>query len=53
VNTVSLSGENLTIEQVVAVAEGGPGTLVVELTPEAVLKVRRAQQASRRLDRPG
>ncbi len=44
-NTLSLSGENLTIEQVVTVAEGGPGMPHVELTPEAVFKVRRAQQA--------
>jgi histidine ammonia-lyase len=43
--TISLDGESLTIEQVVAVAEGAPGEPAVELSPEAVRKVRRAQQA--------
>jgi histidine ammonia-lyase len=45
VNALSLSGESLTIEQVVAVAEGEPGAPAVELSPEAVHKVQRAQQA--------
>jgi histidine ammonia-lyase len=40
--TISLNGESLTIEQVVAVAEGAPA---VELSPDAIGKVRRAQQA--------
>ncbi len=43
--TISLDGESLTIEQVVAVAEGAPGEPAVELSPEAIRKVRRAQQA--------
>jgi histidine ammonia-lyase len=43
--TISLDGESLSIEQVVAVAEGAPGEPAVELSPEAVRKVRRAQQA--------
>jgi histidine ammonia-lyase len=45
VNTLSLDGESLTLEQVVAVAESPPGLLVVELKPDAVDKVQRAQQA--------
>ena len=43
--TISLDGESLSIEQVVAVAEGTPGEPAVELSPEAVRKVRHAQQA--------
>jgi histidine ammonia-lyase len=45
VNTLFLDGESLTIEQVVGVAEGEPGAPTVELSPEAVHRVRRAQQA--------
>jgi histidine ammonia-lyase len=45
VDTVSLDGESLSIEQVVAVAEGAPGGPSVELSPEAVQKVRKTQQA--------
>jgi histidine ammonia-lyase len=45
VNVVSLSGESLTIEQVVAVAEGAPGEPLVELSAEATQNVRRAEQA--------
>jgi len=42
---VFLDGENLTIEQVVTVAQGAPGAPAVALSPEAVSKVQRAQQA--------
>ena len=44
-SSLSLNGESLTIEQVLAVAEGVPGTPVVELAPDAAHKVQRAQQA--------
>jgi histidine ammonia-lyase len=45
VNSVSLSGESLTIEQVVAVAEGAPGKLWIELSAEATQNVQRAEHA--------
>jgi histidine ammonia-lyase len=45
VNTISLNGESLTIEQVVTVAKGPPGAPAVALSLDAVHKVRRAQQA--------
>lgn len=45
VSNFSLDGESLSIQQVVAVAEGEPGAPLVELSPEAVHKVQRAQQA--------
>jgi histidine ammonia-lyase len=45
VNTMSLNGESLTIEQVVTVANSPPGAPAVALSPDAVHKVRRAQQA--------
>jgi histidine ammonia-lyase len=45
VDTLSLSGESLTIEQVVAVAEAEPGAPAVALSPEAVHNVQRAQRA--------
>jgi histidine ammonia-lyase len=45
VNTLALDGESLTLEQVVAMAKGAPGRPAAELSPEAVGKVRRAQQA--------
>jgi histidine ammonia-lyase len=45
VSSLSLNGESLTIDQVLAVAEGVPGTPVVELSPDATHKVQRAQQA--------
>ncbi len=41
----SLNGESLTIEQVVAVADGEPGAPSVELSSEAKHKVQRAQLA--------
>jgi histidine ammonia-lyase len=44
-NAISLDGESLTIEHVVAVAEGAPGDPAVELSPAAVGKARRAQEA--------
>lgn len=44
-DNVFLDGDSLSIEQVVAVAGGEPGRPVVELSPNAVYKVRRAQQA--------
>ena len=43
-DTIRLNGENLTIEQVVAVAYGRPGAPQVELAPEAIEKVRRCQE---------
>lgn len=48
-NILSLNGESLTIEQVVAVADGAPGAPMVELSGEAVRRVRRAEQAVSRL----
>lgn len=48
-NVLSLDGESLSIEQVVAVAEGAPGLPTVMLSPDAVQKVQRAQQAVARL----
>jgi len=44
-NAISLDGESLTIEQVVAVANGAPGAPAVELSSDAIDKVQRAQQA--------
>ena len=44
-HTVSLSGDDLTIDQVVAVAYGAPGAPAVDLTPEAVAKIGRAERA--------
>lgn len=44
-NTLTLDGESLTLEQVVTVANGEPGAPCVELSPEAVYKVQRAQEA--------
>lgn len=43
--TIILDGENLTIEQVLAVANGQPGTPRVILSEEAKVKVNRAAQA--------
>jgi histidine ammonia-lyase len=48
-NALSLNGESLSIDQVVAVAEGAPGFPTVMLSPDAVQKVNRAQQAVARL----
>ena len=48
-DTIWLTGENLTIEQVVAVAYGSSGSPWVELAPAAAEKVRRCQQAVSRL----
>ncbi len=45
VNSVSLNGESLTIQQVVAVAEGAPGAPAIRLSSDAVRKVQRAEQA--------
>jgi histidine ammonia-lyase len=44
-NTLSLNGESLSIEQVVAAAEGAPGGPKVELSAEAVAQVQRAERA--------
>ena len=44
-NTLALDGESLTLEQVVAMAKGAPGRPAAQLSPGAVGKVRRAQQA--------
>jgi histidine ammonia-lyase len=44
-HTVSLTGDDLTIEQVVAVAYGDPGAPSVDLAPAAVTKVGRAERA--------
>jgi len=44
-DAISLTGDDLSIEQVVAVAEGAPGGPAVKLALEAEAKVRRAQQA--------
>lgn len=42
---LTLDGESLTIEDVIAVAHGHPGELSLGLTPEAVEKVRAARAA--------
>ncbi len=42
---LTLDGESLTIEDVIAVAHGRPGELSLGLTPEAVEKVRAARAA--------
>lgn len=47
--SVILDGENLTIEQVVAVAQSSPGTIKVKLSEEAAHRVRRAANAVSRL----
>jgi histidine ammonia-lyase len=44
-DVISLTGDDLSIEQVVALAEGAPGEPAVELALEAEAMVRRAQQA--------
>jgi histidine ammonia-lyase len=44
-NTIWLTGEDLTIEQVVAVAYGSPGSPTVALSQETEEKVRRCQVA--------
>jgi histidine ammonia-lyase len=44
-NTITLDGQTLTIEQVVAVAYGAPNAPRVELAPDAILKVNRAADA--------
>ena len=44
-DVISLTGDDLSIEQVVALAEGAPGKPAVELALEAEARVRRAQQA--------
>ncbi len=44
-NSLSLDGESLTLEQVAAIAGATPGEATVVLSPGAVGRVRRAQQA--------
>jgi histidine ammonia-lyase len=44
-HAISLTGDDLTIEQVVAVAYGVPGAPPITLAAEAIARVRRAQQA--------
>jgi histidine ammonia-lyase len=44
-HAISLTGDDLTIEQVVAVACGAPGVPPITLAAEAIARVRRAQQA--------
>jgi histidine ammonia-lyase len=48
-DTLRINGADLTIEQVVAVAYGGPGAPLVTLTPEARERVDRAAMAVQRL----
>jgi histidine ammonia-lyase len=48
-NVISLDGQNLTIDQVIAVAYGRPGAPGVEISNEAEAKVTRAAQAVERL----
>jgi histidine ammonia-lyase len=49
VNILSLDGESLKIEDVVAVAGGAAGAPAVELSPEAARRVRRAEDAVKEL----
>ncbi len=44
-NTITLDGESLTIEQVIAVAHGQPGNPNIELSDESQVRVKRAAQA--------
>jgi len=47
--TIELDGESLTIEDVVTVARAEPGAMRLRLTPEAIRRVRRAQEAVERI----
>ncbi len=47
--TIILDGENLTLDQVVAVANGQPGSPVVQLSGEAAQRVNRAARAVKQL----
>lgn len=44
-NTIILDGENLTIDEVIAVAYGQPGLPLVSLSDEAKVKINRAAEA--------
>jgi histidine ammonia-lyase len=48
-NTILLDGENLTIEQVIAVAFGEPGNPAVQLRDTAIAKIERSAAAVQRL----